>query len=77
MYEESPQGYPKADTQGSKQRFIFRTTKFSHTVVFDPTLSVGEAEEESPTSAIPTSQASSIQFNQIAMFVILFITLFM
>lgn len=74
MYEASPQGYPNADTQGSKQRFIFRTPKFNYTVVFDPTVSVGEAAEEPPTTA--PSQASSIQFS-VAMFVILFIALFM
>lgn len=75
MHEESPTEYPKADTQGSKQRFIFRTTKFNHTVVFDPTLSVGEAAEEPPTTT-PTSQASSIQFI-VAMLLISLIALFM
>lgn len=76
MNDESPMGYPKADTQGSKQRFIFRARKFNHTVVFDPTLIVNEGEDEAPIPTDPSSQASSIQFS-IALFVILLIALFM
>ena len=75
MNEESPTGYPKADTRGSKQRFIFRARKFNHTVVFDPTLIVNDVEDEpSIPTGQPSSQASSIQFS-IALF--LLITLFM
>ena len=76
MYEESPTGYPKADIQGSKQRFIFRALKFNHTVVFDPTLIVGGVEDEAPIPTDPSSPASSIQLS-IALFVIFLITLFM
>ena len=77
MNEESPTGYPQLDnTQGSKQRFIFRARKFNHTVVFDPTISVSDAAEEPPVPTDPASHASSIQFS-IALFVILLITLFM
>ena len=77
MIDESPTGYPKADTQGSKQRFIFRARKFNHTVVFDPTLIVNDVEDEpSIPTGQPSSQASFIQFS-IALFVFLLITLFM
>ena len=77
MNDESPTGYPKAETQGSKQRFIFRAPKFNHTVVFDPTLILNEVEDEPsiPTDK-PSSQASYIQFS-IASLVTLLITLFM
>lgn len=71
--EAQPSGYPKADTQGSKERFIFRTFKFNGTAVFDPTISVGDSDDEPET---PTDKALAIQLN-IAMFVVMLITLFM
>ena len=78
MNEESSTGYPKAETQGSKQRFIFRAPKFNHTVVFDPALILNEVEDEPsiPTDKPSSQAASSIQFS-IASFVTLLITLFM
>ncbi|KAL9963224.1 hypothetical protein ACROYT_G032402 [Oculina patagonica] len=74
MVEASPSGYPKADDQGGKQRFIFRVSKFNSTAIFDPTVSVSDAEDEpeTPTKAL----ASSIQLN-VAMFVVMLVALFM
>ncbi|XP_078354973.1 skeletal aspartic acid-rich protein 2-like [Oculina patagonica] len=71
--ETQPSGYPRADTQGSKQRFIFRTFKFNGTAVFDPAITVGDSDDEPET---PTDKALAIQLN-VAMFVVMLITLFM
>lgn len=47
---DTPTGYPKIETKGSKQLFVFRFDKFSKSVMYDPQIDL-DSSNKSPTVA--------------------------
>ena len=47
-----PDSYPKFETEGTKQLFVFRFPKFNNKVVYDPTVYPGNADAVSGATPI-------------------------
>ena len=69
--------FPKFMTQGSQQRFIYRSRKFNDSVVFDPAVSIqADEEDKDEDKDDDESSAFAIDLN-VFMFVVMLAGFFM
>ena len=70
--ENMPDGYPKLETTGSKQTFIFRFRKFDESALYDPIVALGDtgSDDSGDDSGDNTSTDASMSYSDYSMNVI-------